>query len=458
MPRNSAPTKATGGGGYTFADKVATAFLAQMLKRAFPVEPEFGPIAELHFEARDTGQILDDLWLVLKRGTEATRCAISVKSNRLLTRAGFNGEFVGDAREQWNSAGFNKETDLLGLIVGVIDAPTLEEWRELQKQDFAATPPRMVQRLADSQQSSAIQRALFESLSREQNGVSPDPVETARLASRIRVLPFLEGDEGRYMNLCAEIVLDGSVEEGTKLWSRLLQLAAENRATGGFFNLAKLVRVLRPDFELRDYADFEADWKRIEAVSQENLNNVRTLLGADIHLPRTEELNGVSRTVAARNVVVIAGESGSGKSSLVSQLVAGGGTFKRILWLTAEQLSKSSQACTHQCHGKREATSRCIHGSRLGHEGSLRRFQRAHRGKCRGTGLQDMHRTECRATRREFVASVHLVSSSFSGNELGSEHKTIIPACQVNDCSAKLPAHHTRFDRALSLGSISHIQ
>lgn len=365
MSRNSAPTKATGGGGYTFADKVAAALLAQMLKRAFPVEPEFGPIAELHFEARDTGQILDDLRLVLKRGTEATRYAISVKSNRQLTRMGFNEEFVGDAWEQWDSAGFNKETDLLGLIVGVIDAPTLEEWRQLQKQDFAATPERMVQRLADSQQSSAIQRAIFESLRREQNGVSPDPVETARLVSRIRVLPFLEGDEGRYINLCAEIVLDGSVEEGTKLWSRLLQLAAESRATGGFFDLAKLARVLRPDFELRDYADFEADWKRIEAVSQENLNNVRTVLGADIHLPRTEELNGVSGAVATHNVVVIAGESGSGKSSLVSQLVAGGGTFKRILWLTAEQLSKSSQAELARAFELRHGMPELVHNSSL---------------------------------------------------------------------------------------------
>jgi hypothetical protein len=343
MSRNSAPTKATGGGGYTFADKVAAAFLAQMLKRAFPVEPEFGPIVELHFEARDTGQVLDDLRLVLARGNESTRCAVSVKSNRQLTKAGFNAEFVQDAWEQWNSAGFNKNTDLIGLIVGVIDAPTLEEWRELQKQDFATTPERMVQRLADRNQYSAVQRAIFESLRREQNGVMPDPLETARLASRIRVLPFQERDEGKYINLCAEIVLDGSLEESSKLWGRLLQLASENRAVGGVFDLSKLVRVLRPDFELRDYPDFEADWNRIEAISRENLESVRSVLGADIHLPRADELNGVSATVAAHKVVVVAGESGSGKSSLVSQLVAGEGAFKRILWLTPEQLSKSSQ-------------------------------------------------------------------------------------------------------------------
>ena len=365
MSRESAPTKATGGGGYTFADKVAAAFLAQMLKRVFPVEPELGAISQLHFETRDTGQILDDLRLVLSRGTESTRCAISVKSNRQLTKAGFNEEFVGDAWEEWNRPGFSKEADLLGLVIGVIGAPTLEEWRELQKQSFAATPERMVQRLTDANQSSAVQRAIFESLRREQNSVKPDPVKTARLASRIRVLPFLEGDEGKHINLCAEIVLNGSLEEGTKLWGRLLQLTAENRATGGFFDLSKLVHQLRPNFELRDYPDFEVDWKRIEALSRENLKNVRTVLGADIHLPRTDDLNGVSQTVAAHNVIVIAGESGSGKSSLVSELVADEGSFRRILWLTAEQLSKSSQAEIAAIYGLRHNIPELIRSSSL---------------------------------------------------------------------------------------------
>src|SRR5712692_7210202 len=328
MSKETAPTKATGGGGYTFADKVAAGILAQLLKRTFPLEPDFGPVAEVHFEACDSGQILDDLVLVLKRGAEATRCAISVKSNRQLTKSGFNVEFVRDAWEQWNRAdgsSFNRETDLLGLIVGMMDNQLLEEWRGLQKQDFATTPERMLQRLSDSHQSSPTQRAIFESLRRPVGGVSPEPLETARLASRIRVLPFLNGEEGEYINRCAEIVLDGSLEEGAKLWSRLLQLAAENRGTGGYFDLPKLVRTLRPDFELRDYPDFEADWTRIEAVSSENVTGVRTVIGKDIQLVRGHEMDTISTEVAGHDIVVIAGESGSGKSALVSRLVAAGG-------------------------------------------------------------------------------------------------------------------------------------
>jgi hypothetical protein len=91
-------------GGFTFADKVAAGFLAEMLRRAFPIEPGFGPIADVHFDARDSEQILDDLLLGLKRGTGATRCAISVRSNRQLTKAGFSDDFVRDAWEQWNGA------------------------------------------------------------------------------------------------------------------------------------------------------------------------------------------------------------------------------------------------------------------------------------------------------------------------------------------------------------------
>lgn len=347
MSRKRAPTKATGGGGFTFADKVAAGFLVQMLKRNLPLEPEFGPITAVHFEARDTGQLLDDLLLTLERTNQKTRCAVSVKSNKQLTKKGFHTDFVQDAWGQVRDAAgtnFDPEKDILGLVVGVIDNSTLHEWTGLQEQASNATPERLLQRLSDPRQSSATQRAIFESLRKPVNGEIPDRLETARLASRIRVLSFSADREGEYINLCAGIVSDGGQDEGGKLWSRLLQLAAENRGTGGYFDLPKLVRKLRPDFELRDYPDFEADWKSLEALSAENVKAVRTVLGKDIQLPRDGEKATITAEIQRRNAILILGEQGSGKSALVSQLVAAGGMFKRTLWMTAGQLSKSSQA------------------------------------------------------------------------------------------------------------------
>jgi hypothetical protein len=341
MSRNSASTIATGGAGYTFADKVAAAFLVQMLQRGFPFESELGIIAEVHFETRESGNVLDDLQLVLRSGNEVINCTASVKSNRQLSKAGFNSEFVKDAWEQWRGAAgskFNSATDILCLITGVVDDQALQTWRELQKQARATTPERLVERLADGIQFSAIQRAIFKSLGNPQGG---SDVDTALIASRVRLLHFSEDKEGDYINRCAEVVLDGTQIQGANLWSRLLQLASENRATGGYFDLPKLIRVLRAGFELRDFPDYRADWERLARISSENIEAVRTVVGSDIHLIRQQEKNALAARMTEHPVVALAGESGTGKSALLTESL---GVFKRVLWLSAAQLSKPSQA------------------------------------------------------------------------------------------------------------------
>ena len=341
MSRNSASTIATGGAGYTFADKVAATFLVQMLQRAFPFEPELGVIAEIHFETRERGNLLDDLQLMLRRGNESSKCTASVKSNRQLSKAGFNSEFVKDAWEQWQGAGgskFNAATDILCLIAGVVDEQALQAWRELQKQARATTPERLVERLGDGNQFSAVQRKIFKSLGNTQGG---SDIETARLAARVRLLHFSEDKEGEYINRCAEVVLDGTQSQGAKLWSRLIHLSSENRTTGGYFDLPKLIRVLRPDFELRDFPDYRADWERLERISSENIMAVRRVIGSDIHLVRQQEKDDLGARAGEHAVVSMIGESGSGKSALLAEFV---GTFKRVLWLNAGQLSKPSQA------------------------------------------------------------------------------------------------------------------
>jgi hypothetical protein len=313
MSKQTAPTKATGGGGYTFADKVAAGFLAQMLKRKFTLEPDLGVIAELHFETRDIGHVLDDLMLVLKRGLDVTNCFVSVKSNRQLTKDGFNKEFVQDVWREWNGetgSAFDRTKDILGLIVGEVDDTTRLVWQELQKQASSTTPERMSARLQDdSRSSNKVQRAIFEGLRQSAKG-EMDSVETARLAARIRVLQFSDAAEGDFINLCAEIVRDGRLEDGAKLWARLIKLSAENRATGGYFDLPKLVH------------------------SSGNISSVRGVLGTGIRLARSDEKARLSSDIRAHDVILVAGESGSGKSTMVSQLVGTAGIFKRAVWLT----------------------------------------------------------------------------------------------------------------------------
>jgi len=158
------------------------------------------------------------------------------------------------------------------------------------------------------------------------------------------VLHFNKNREGGdYINQCARLVSSGSVEEGTKLWNALCQLAADNRGTGGYFDLPKLLQRLRGTFDLVDYPDLRADWARLDAISGDNLANVRSVLGADIHLDRASELAEILKSISEHGIIFVAGESGSGKSSLVAQLAREPGRFGHIIWLTPAQLSKTSQ-------------------------------------------------------------------------------------------------------------------
>src|SRR5271170_6450196 len=117
--RESSSAAATGGKGYTFADRVAAGFLVQMLARAFPLEAALGFISELHFETKESGRNLDDLHLVLQTSGGNARWSVSVKSNRQLSGSGFNKTLVGDLWADWrggSGASFDADSDLFGLV------------------------------------------------------------------------------------------------------------------------------------------------------------------------------------------------------------------------------------------------------------------------------------------------------------------------------------------------------
>ena len=170
-------------------------------------------------------------------------------------------------------------------------------------------------------------------------------------------------EDGRYLNQCALLVSSGTVEEGTKLWNALCQLAADNRGTGGYFDVPKLLQRLRGTFDLIDYPDFKADWARLDTVTGDNLANVRSVLGRDIRLDRSAEVASLLKSVGEREVTFLAGESGSGKSSLVAQVAREPGRFGHVIWLTPAQLSKTSQNEIATSNGLRHTLADLIRAS-----------------------------------------------------------------------------------------------
>jgi len=112
--RRPAAVKSTGGGGYSFADEVAAHFLVELLRGGTPLGSTVGSLVEVHFEVKESGWVLDDLLLVARNGSDATRCAVSVKSDARLSVSGLDAEFVSDAWGQWRGvvgSSFDREKD-----------------------------------------------------------------------------------------------------------------------------------------------------------------------------------------------------------------------------------------------------------------------------------------------------------------------------------------------------------
>jgi hypothetical protein len=367
VSRNPSSTAATGGKGYTFADKVAAGFIVQMLAGAFPLEPVLGRIAEFHFETKESGRSLDDLHLILKTSAGVAHWSVSIKSNRQLSGEGFNKTLVGDLWadcEGERGASFDPSSDLFGLVTGTVADGPLHDWEELRQEAADPTPDRFLQRIDGERQISEAKKKIFFSLYPAKNPNQAQREATVRLAARLHVLRFDKNlQEGRYISRCALLVSSGSVEEGTKLWNTLCQLAADNRGTGGYFDLPKLLQRLRSTFDLVDYPDFRSDWARLDAISGDNLANVRSVLGTGIHLDRATELAALSKTIVEHGVAFVAGESGSGKSSLIAQLTREPCRFGHTLWLTPAQLSKTSQNEIATSNGLRHTLPELVRSS-----------------------------------------------------------------------------------------------
>lgn len=372
--KQKAPVKATGGGGFTFADKVGANFLLELLHGGIPLGADAGPIVALHFETRESGWLMDDQLLAMKNGERETSCAVSVKSDSRLTVSGLDQEFVSDAWRQWDDlevGSFDRENDFLALATRPV-APSVEkDWDEILLQAREGDPGRVADRFRAEGQMSAAKRRLFKSVRMSGAGGEREATESVKLLSRLQVFPFdfdavPSSDEARAIEACRSLTRTGTLDEGRKLWNRLEELAKQGRSAGGSFDLAKIVRSLHGVVELRDYPEFARDWASLEDRSQANMNAVRLDVGDGIHFDRAEERAVVLDAVAKSVCTAVVGESGTGKSAAVVEAIRESGRFQRVLWLNAQQLSQASQRDLAQNLGLRNSLETLLGSSCVG--------------------------------------------------------------------------------------------
>ena len=362
MASKEAPVKATGGGGFDFADRVGAFFLANMLSGGLPLGISHGTIVQLDWEARDRGWLLDDLLITLSSRAGTSHCALSIKSNEQVTTSGFPADFTTAIWEQARQpahALFQADRDLLALGVSRVATAAQTAWDHLLGQALETDPERLVQRLQEgSGQSSDAQRQMFASLHCPR-AVCPNgsnELETAALVRRVRLLAWdFEAEpsqaEARAVETCRDVLIREETDTAKSLWEDLQQLAAQARTVGASYNLQGLLDKLRGKYILKNHPDFRPDWEILRTVADESRSAIKQEIGRGIRLPREGARRKLDSKLSTTSIAALVAEPGSGKSALIAALTEDDSL--PTIWLDSTQFDQPNQTALARALGLR---------------------------------------------------------------------------------------------------------
>ena len=347
MPKEISTPKQSGGGGYTFADKVSAVYLLKMLAGSPPLDAEAGRIESVRFEKRVDGWFLDDLILILHRlDDEAAAVAISIKSNAQITKDGFPADFtktVWEQRLHVETDKFDPSADYLALATPPLDADVKSAWDGLLTKAIDADPAEFADRIATARYENEIGRTIFASLNCPSDiDSSRTSTDTANLLRRVRHLQYdFESnpsvDENDCVMRCGELLRNGGQMDAFSLWTHLKQIARSVATSGGDLSRTQLADRLRARFSLNEFPHYASDWRKLSDDFSIRIERIRGTLAGTLEISRNETASHREQRLTA-----LVGSSGSGKTVLAKNLAAEAAKDGHLVWLTSADLNLNS--------------------------------------------------------------------------------------------------------------------
>ena len=350
MPRNVAPTKVTGGGGFNFEDKVTAFFMCHLLLNRPPLDPSFGIITKISFQVRVDHFLPDDLLLHLNKGEKEIFCAFSIKSNTQFSKTSAPSDFVQDAWEQYLGeidSVFKKNKDRLGIITTPLDTDTKTKLEGLLNKARSQDSNKLSKRIDEEGYVSKEAISIFKSF------LCPKPLadkysvgesDTGNLLKCIEHLEFdfentASKDKNRAIGMIKESLSQGSTGDEENLWDTLCAIARDIRSDGGRIDLEFLVSKLRSRYRLKDFPDFVSFWESIKQKTRDTLDLIPDKIADVITIDRSTEITEIKEKLHNHSNVVLLGESGCGKSVIQKSISESECNSSKVVWINADTVS-----------------------------------------------------------------------------------------------------------------------
>jgi hypothetical protein len=274
------------------------------------------------------GWQIDDILLTAKAAPDDPRqLAISCKSNVQVTASALPPDFVARCWQQWAQPDPNpmrRGRDSLALVTRGSNNAFMATWSELKN----AAPDNDLALALGRMRATAKHRAMFDGVKSpaKDAGVTVSDADAVAMVNAITVLPLdfhIADSENEKQGIAQSrtLLANGSVAEGTRLWTELVTQAKNARLGSGTLDISDLWRRLRGSFALRDHPDFEASWQKLRALTLDYKATIETALPTGVTLDRKNEIDELVAAVSTDAECVVFGESGCGKSALVKAML-----------------------------------------------------------------------------------------------------------------------------------------
>lgn len=305
-----------------------------------------GTVAEVRFQQRNAGHLLDDLVVVLDEGDGPRRLSLQVRHGLSIGKTTDFADVIADCWQMFTGGGpeFDPSTDLLGIAVPHVSGiahdhylPVLEMARDSgDAAAFRAGMARGGHSRRRNEFVDFVKRAV--EVSGGQDAADDDLWRFLRIL-RVIVLdmdgPAAAGRALAVVN-CRGALAEPGEGDGGRLFDALVAVAADLAPKGGTIGTAALWGRLSA-FGLRGHAKTEADAGRLGEHSRTVMAGIKKTIAGTIALGRAPLLEKLEETVNANAITILHGEPFAGKSALAKMFAEKAGPGA-VLFFGAEYL------------------------------------------------------------------------------------------------------------------------
>jgi len=348
-----ATAKQTGGGGFTYEDKVGAYFLVCMLTETPPFQKDYGVIEKIKFQVRVDGWLFDDLLLSMKTAGKSRRIAISVKSGQQLTTNGIPADLNMLLWQQYRkeiSDVFQVGQDALCLVEPPLATGLSDNLHMLLREAYEQEAGEMNRRQETEKFSSVERRRIYHSFACPPALTAMPDRATIQTGDVLKSFLHIQMDfeaphstaEQRAIGFCRDALQDPQLETASQLYKRLCGIVREQSGVAGYIDIPKLVEKLGGQFQLKDFPSYVADWQRLEQHTRTRVEVILDSIGNRVELPRQCTMNAITDKLNDSKAIILNGISGSGKSVLAKKLAQEWQGAAKVIWLDSSDFDVPS--------------------------------------------------------------------------------------------------------------------